>query len=350
MSKQYLFDKGLLESIPVYIDETYDNLDEFKEQTDGGFYFVDTEPQNLGYVLTLGGEFEIKIPTKILNLAYGSKQVFIDIKATCGVIVEGERFLKDSIFKRYDFFKKRYKVKSKDAEYIFCSGEKFFPEEGVEKVCTRLNQRLESNCIINDISQFVNLGNTDYTFFVKESCNFESKIKQITYHKKIKTWTYDFMSLDIYGYYKSKQQRLEERETEEWISQGDHIGLFDTGDFTKEEACDPYESESFRLQIGPPILDLTYYYIPSKKLWRALGVSIDSTLITLSYDEKKSLEEDTAEIFGVKDFDLGNNLYFKLFYKKEKDEDLDKGSFGTFVDEIDLRAIKTESKYEYKEF
>ena len=368
MSKEYLYSDGLQSDlgrripkvIRIEINEDYEDLDEFKEKANGGFYLIDES----GPTFNSKGELKLKIPNKILNLALGSKEVFVNFKCVIGIEVGSTQEEIETSIEKQEFFKRNIEVKKdeEEEEIDFCSGEKVTPaSEFKEKICKRLNQRIPSKAfckfqsdgeeiVITEtfINEFDEEEERTYVFSTLTSVDIESVIK-VTYHKKIKTWSYDFIDITVnLGFSERQGEGEDSRIPDGSIFEGDSVALFDTGHFKKEEACDPYTSESFISQMGFPNPYLRYYYIPSKKEWVDIpfGDPLGNQLVLISNLEKENQEEE-GFTYEVKEIEFGNNLYFKLFSRKRSEEE---GDVSYFVKQIDKLDIKTASKYKYKEF
>lgn len=336
MSKEYLYDSGLLDAdaIRLQISEEYEELDEFKEKAGGGFYFIDES----GPSFNSKGELNLKIPSKILNLALGSKEIYVDIGSIIGIDLEGQEQEIEVSIQKSDWVRREVEV-IKEGEVDFCSGERKSESEFKEKICKRLNQRIPTKAFCN----FRKQGNPIeltleeeeiYYFSPSISVKIKSSINA-TYHKKIKVWSYYIMDMDISCSVFSSSEFPTEVEPS-WIPALDALGLFETGDFTKEEAC----NSGF---------DGSYYYIPSDKKW--IYVPTPSGGFTNTVATTLSAKEIGAEDLGLdlepKEFNFGNNLYLRLFCKKRTQ---DTERVETFLKEINPLSITTLSKYNYKEF
>jgi len=338
MSKEYLYDSGLLDAdaITLQISEEYEKLDEFKEKAVGGFYFIDES----GPSFNSKGELNLKIPSKILNLTLGSKEIYVDIGSIIGIDLEGQEQEIEMSIQKSDWVRRKVEV-IKEGEVDFCSGERKSESGFKEKICKRLNQRIPTEAFCNFRKQGNSIELTVeteeeegiYSFLPSISVKIKSSIN-VTYHKKIKVWSYYIMDMDISCSVSSPSESDTEIEAS-WIPALDVRRLFETGHFTKEEACN----------TG---FDGDYFYIPSEKEWIYVPAPDGVANIVATTSSAKEIEEEGGQqILEPKEFNFGNNLYLRLFCKKRTQ---DAERVETFLKEINPLSIKTESKYSYKEF
>ena len=338
MSKEYLYDSGLLDAdaITLQISEEYEKLDQFKEKAVGGFYFIDES----GPSFNSKGELNLKIPSKILNLTLGSKEIYVDIGSIIGIDLEGQEQEIEVSIQKSDWVRREVEV-IKEGEVGFCSGERKSQSEFKEKICKRLNQRIPTEAFCNfrkqgnSIELTVEIEGEEqiYSFSPSISVNIKSSIN-VTYHKKIKVWSYYIMDMDINCSVSSSSEPDIEIEAS-WIPASDAPRLFETGHFTKKEACD----------TG---YDGSYFYIPSEKEWIYIELPSSVANIVATTSSAKEIEEEGGQqILEPKEFNFGNNLYFRLLCKK-RTQDAERAK--TFLKEINPLSITTLSKYTYKEF
>lgn len=343
MSKEYLYDSGLLDAdadadaIRLQISEEYEELNEFKEKAGGGFYFIDES----GPSFNSKGELNLKIPSKILNLALGSKEIYVDIGSIIGIDLEGQEQEIEVSIQKSDWVRREVE-EIKEGEVDFCSGEIKSESEFKEKICKRLNQRIPTKAFCNFRKQGNPIELTVETEGEEEIYSFSPSISvkikssiNVTYHKKIKVWSYYIMDMDISCSVFSSSEFPTEVEPS-WIPALDVRRLFETGDFTKEEAC----NSGF---------DGSYYYIPSDKKWIYVPPSSDgvSNIVATTSSAKEIRAEDVGLNLEPKEFNFGNNLYLRLLCKKRTQEP---ERIETFLKEINPLSITTLSKYNYKEF